>query len=453
MELRTLLAQLKKEKETGYSARKSNLSRISGTQVKLTNLQAKIKANYPSFYDLEQATNQTNLAQLSASLDAQSLFIEYICLAEKCLTFVVSKEGVEIIEVPLNATFRQDLKRFENMISNVQIDATTFTKTAHRLYQTLLQVILDKYPDVNHLIIVPDETLENLSFEILTKKPIGGDFRDLPYLCQTHSISYAYNADMLLRKPEYTTKKPFAAFAPSYDNKSTNQTAWMDGLARAGSLALPFAQKEATQIATLTKGEVYSGAAASVAYFRAKANDYQILHFAMHTYLDEQNPFQSYFVFDQQAPSAAQLSVADLYQLNMGAEMAVLSACNTEIGQTPDAQVSLANAFAYAGLPSVVASSWSVPDKQSAGLMVDFYKGIAAQQSRHAALTQAKLNYLQSAKSSNAAHPFYWAGFTLTGQYGTIEPLSDDSIWKWLLLGLLSLGGGVWLFSKKGKQT
>jgi CHAT domain-containing protein len=103
-------------------------------------------------------------------------------------------------------------------------------------------------------------------------------------------------------------------------------------------------------------------------------------------------------------------------QVRLDAELVTLSACETGLGKAfaGEGLLGLTRAFQFAGARSVLASLWRVGDAATGELMPRFYRRLAAGLPKDEALQQAQLELL---RDPALAHPWNWAGFTLSGDY------------------------------------
>ncbi|NMC87275.1 MAG: CHAT domain-containing protein, partial [Candidatus Moranbacteria bacterium] len=108
------------------------------------------------------------------------------------------------------------------------------------------------------------------------------------------------------------------------------------------------------------------------------------------------------------------LTAAEIFNMNMNADIVGLSACKTGLGvqSAGEGVVGLSRAFMYAGTDTVLVSLWSVSDESTYKLMVKFFDGLKNGKDKLTALKDAK-NYL---RSSGYENPFYWAPFILMGE-------------------------------------
>jgi CHAT domain-containing protein len=146
---------------------------------------------------------------------------------------------------------------------------------------------------------------------------------------------------------------------------------------------------------------------------------YRIVHFATHGLLNNQHPEFSGLVLslvdEHGKPQNGFLLLQDIYNLNLPAEMVVLSACETALGREVRGEglIGLTRAFMYAGAARVLASLWNVDDVATAELMSRFYKAVEQDgMSYPAALRQAQI---QMWKQKRWHDPYYWGQFQMQG--------------------------------------
>jgi CHAT domain-containing protein len=136
----------------------------------------------------------------------------------------------------------------------------------------------------------------------------------------------------------------------------------------------------------------------------------------------------------------------DIYNLDLSAELTVLSACQTALGKDIRGEgfVGLTHSFISAGSRSVISSLWKVDDRATAVLMADLYQSMLQQgMSPAAALRAAKLKVMQDKRWSA---PYYWAGFVVQGEYTNhinIESNSRRNLVVIILLSLLLISCGL----------
>ncbi|MGH9938360.1 MAG: CHAT domain-containing protein, partial [Blastocatellia bacterium] len=188
---------------------------------------------------------------------------------------------------------------------------------------------------------------------------------------------------------------------------------------------LLFSRGEAEEIMNLAPGsagfKALDFAASRAAALSPNLGQYRIIHFATHGLLNSRHPELSGIVFslvdEQGRPQDGFLRLHDIYNLKLAADLVVLSACKTGLGKEVKGEglVGLTRGFLYAGAPRVVASLWKVDDRATAELMKQFYRRMLRDGLRPAAaLRMAQINMW---RQKRWAAPFYWAGFTLQGEW------------------------------------
>ena len=149
--------------------------------------------------------------------------------------------------------------------------------------------------------------------------------------------------------------------------------------------------------------------------------DYRIVHFATHSLLNNEHPDLSGVVLSlvdrNGQPQNGFLRLYDIYNLRLGADLVVLSACRTALGEEIKGEglIGLTRGFLYAGAPRVVATLWEIDDRTTAEAMKRFYEGMLGRGERPAEALRAA--QIACGRSKGWEAPYYWAAFTLEGEW------------------------------------
>jgi CHAT domain-containing protein len=283
--------------------------------------------------------------------------------------------------------------------------------------------------------------------------------RPVPYLIHTHQVSYGWSASLLFRQARRGAPrgKRLLVMAPRFDSAPPGEPQFAGVRAEFGPLA--HNEAEARAVHDLFGGNLFLGEEATEARFKALAPRYAYIHLSTHAKTYDESPLLSCLAFTAMAGDTTEdhrLQVAELYQLSLNAELVVLSACETGVGQLRRGEgiFGLARAFSYAGAQSLAATLWKVDDAAAAELMRAFYAYLKKGLPKDEALRQAQLDYLEQADPLHA-HPFFWAGYTLFGRIDALEtssPINSGPIAAGLGLALVIVGA-AWVWMRRARRS
>ena len=105
----------------------------------------------------------------------------------------------------------------------------------------------------------------------------------------------------------------------------------------------------------------------------------------------------------------------EIYNLNLNADLVVLSACESGLGKIVKGEgiIGLTRGFIYSGARNIVVSLWQVADKSTSELMIEFYRNILDGKSYSSSLREAKLKLI---KDGTYSYPLEWSPFVLIGK-------------------------------------
>jgi CHAT domain-containing protein/tetratricopeptide (TPR) repeat protein len=360
---------------------------------------------------------------------AGSALINYLVGVDTTYLLVFTKSGPQS---------KVDLQAYEIKVGRDELNARTenfrnllaqrnpdFSEAAGRLYDLLLRPARRQLEGKTNLIIAPDGPLWNLPFQALQPAPAR-------YVIEEQAVAYIPSLTVLREMARLRKRGDNKSLEPTllaFANPALSQPAAVPGGAATRDerlLPLPEAEREVKALEQLygaSHSKVYIGAEAREARIKSEAGRYRIIHLATHGILDDASPMYSHLLLSRAAGDTAEdglLEAWELMNLNLRANLVVLSACDTARGHVGagEGMIGLSWALFVAGTTTTVVSQWKVASSSTAQLMVEFHRRLKSElrlkskPSEAEALRQAVIK-LQA--DERYRHPFYWAGFVVVG--------------------------------------
>lgn len=413
-----------------------------------------LELEYSDYYDLKYSKSMLSISDIQQKLSEEEVVLEYVLnesdSASELYTFIISNNEVQFIQQIVNNEFLESIESMFSFMSDPEYMFTTnresiiYCKSAHHLFTILIKPFYSKIQN-KQLIIIPDGKLSYIAFDgLLEELPDTSqtiNFNQLKYLIKNFSINYSNSSNLLFKvqSPSKKSKNKVIAFAPEYKSDSIKIANQYYTLS-----PLPGVQREVDIISKIVNTDVFTGDNATETNFRENIEKYDILHLAMHAFINDSLPAFSKLAFTQDTSknllSDGSINTADIYNLNLNARLAVLSACNTGGGKLRKGEgiMSLARGFFYAGCPSIVMSLWEVEDQSGTEIMGSFYKNLKKGKTKNEALRMAKLEYLENS-NSRRAHPHYWLSYISLGDNSPLYKSYDFYFFAILILLLVSV--------------
>jgi CHAT domain-containing protein len=372
------------------------------------------------------------------------VIVEFVVLDDRiCLfTLTLDDTGKALVRVyPVNVPKKKLTDAVQQFRYRITNNSLGIDKPAAELFQLLLGPSVATIKDKKTLIFVPDDVLWELPFQAL--KDAAGR-----YLIENHTVFYAPSLTALREMkhrqaagrataavpvPDTSSAPMLLAFGnPALSSTTVANVRALDRDVRLGPL--PAAKREVETIGNLygaSRSEVFVGAQATEDRAKAEMARYRILHFATHGILDGSNPLYSHVVLSQSPANSNEdglLEAREIMKMDLNADLAVLSACETARGRISSGEgvIGMSWALFAAGVPTSMVSQWSVESNSTAKLMIDFHRALLSlnKNSDHVrgsaeALRQAALTML---RTPGYSHPLFWAGFIIIGDGGWISP-------------------------------
>ena len=380
----------------------------------------------PNYFNINHQNLVSSVEELQSLLNPEQTLLEYFVGEKHIYIFSVSRTEVHWTRVLKDFPLESWVQAFRSSIEDFQLPGkdkltacSTFSETGHQLYKAIFEPVQKTHALTKEILIIPSGILSFLPFEaLLTQESSNCKFAAYPYLLLDHQIQYTLSCSLQkLSKEKVRLGSSYFGLAPEFDEHSNF-----------GAL---YKNIESVQTSKeIFGGQIFPRDQATISQFLALAPKHQIIHLSTHAKANMDSGDFSYIVFADGNGGYDSLYTRDIYLLALEAELVILSACETGIGQLLQGEgiISLARGFLYAGANSVLTSLWQINDETNHHLTNSFYKQLKKGKSKSKALRLAKLDYLKEADNISA-HPVYWAAFV---GIGNDRALATNHYWLYI---------------------
>jgi len=405
----------------------------------------------PEYFDLKYGGNIPEISAVQNKLKTDQVLIEYMIDDTAYYALTITSEKSDLFYLGVRDSIDNYIIAYRNQIKQNKIRDFESEK---KLYAHIWAPITTL--ETHHRVIVcPISSLHYLNLETLKNEA------DNKYLIEDYNISYTLSANIFLNtNPAQKQKKSLAiAIAPGFEDELKNDyKSQLDSTDQIDdtymhTIRQPWSVKLAEKLKREYRHKVHIGNQALESKVKASLSQGNIIYFGTHAITNEHDPLRSKLVLSKELGDQDEdgyLHAYEIYGLDLQADLTVLSACESGIGQLEDGEgmISLAHSIHYAGCPSTILSMWKVDEKSNTHIIDLFLENIAKGQIKSEALRNAKLEFLSSDPD---AHPYLWGGMVLMGQDGPIKLIKQNNIILYLILTLLLIVVIIMLARKKKK--
>ena len=429
--LKKRISELKKKPVSDTAAS----TELIACQLQWHRLLDTFRLDHPAYYKLNYKDVVMRSQSLQQQLGNQGAYVAYVRHQSSLFILVATRQTLAFIRQPIDPTRfdRQLMNLSHELYQDPVIRQYKGAADAANLYATCIEPIRTHLAGKTRLIISRDWSFNFLTFEVLET---GKQARD--YLTRHVAVAYAFSAQSFFAAPQRpVSPNPVLVVAPF---------AQPDAVERATSRkATPQTLASSEAEARGIQGDVLVGPAATLSRFLKTDLNRPVIYLATHAQANEALPDSSYIAF--YAGEADKLYLDDVYNLPLTTTgLVVLGACETGSGPTirGEGVLSMARAFAYAGCPAVVTTLWKANEETTSFLTIRLHQYLSKGMATDQALQQARLDFFNSSLFTKYDHPYYWANYSLLGNYNPVMPNGNRvAIYWWFLI---AVSGGLLAF-------
>ena len=431
---------------------------LKSKENEVESLQRKMRTKSREYAELNPIIITLDEAQKKL-LDVNTAFFAYCIGKEHSYAFAITKKDFRVFPLPSRDKIQKQVSKYLKVITDKE---NQNFKLGYHLFSKLVLPGLDK--NIKNIIFIPDDILHFLPFETLITHKEKKD-----WLIKDYKIAYAPSISSLreiIQRKKSNGANPrmdILAFGDPFfgpwEAGDNGNDIFQDLYSSKAFnfFRLKYSGFEIDRISSLFKKgkrRIFRREEASEEQLlKHSLEDYKIIHFATHSIIDDKIPARSSIVLslDKDPTEDGFLQMREIYNMKLNSDLITLSSCQTGLGEFIKGEgiEGINRAFFYAGTSSVLMSLWAVNDQASYQLMERFYFHLRSSESIMNALRRAKLEMIDS---NTLSHPYYWAGFIVSGKADEI--IFRRSINKWLFFGIsiLLVAGAILAATKSFRK-
>ena len=364
-------------------------------------------------------TNQARIVYTLSGTFSVDIFITKL---------IITKDSVYILHRKYPGDFSvimDKLNQLNTAMANANLEE--YKCWAILFYHYLMEDVEKVLPaHIEKLEILPLPFLSTLPMEILLSDYSSSkNFKDLPFLVKKYSFNYLLSSTIdamhAKRKKAYQLNQ-MAIFSPA-------------SFAESALTSLGYSEKQAVALADSYGGRLYQQSTADKRHFFEALKDYKVVTLISHgrstDFIEGVNA--GVFLHD------GYVDMNEIYDLQTNTEFLILNTCESGEGikDLGEGNINLVRAFSFAGIPSIMASSWELDERSSLQILSDFFENLQAGKEKSAALRDAKLSFLENSPP-RLSNPYYWGSMRIIGDDTNIQPGEGGMLsWWWVLSGML----------------
>ena len=422
----------------------------------------RFETDYPDYFLLKYQLQPVTIEQIQNTLPEGTAMLQFFVGSEFIYLYVITSSlhlsqnelGISVYQVAKPKQFEAQVMAF---VKHLEIyNNRHYVKLAYALYQILLQEAIQQLPDtkIDTLLIIPDGILTKLPFEaLLTQPTTAASTFNYPYLLLQYQVQYHHSATLwhyyYKRVSQLSGSLPnsYIGFAPVYScnaaaetpielqieemffensptqnrsheilkvegfgeryTKNTNYAHLPDSANEVNCVSQLFTQQD-------LPAQTFLYEKATLQNFKNHVERYKYIHIAAHgEYNDKQPQYTGIPFSPDEANTLPMLYLNDTFQLQLNADLLVLSCCETGIGKQKEGEgmMALNRGFLYAGAHNIIYTLFKVLDQPTSKITQLLFWYIISGLSYKESLHLAKLSQIQ-----NQHPPSYWSGFVLMGK-------------------------------------